>query len=80
MTVEKLISKLLRPITTGEDSAMNQSEILGITSTCSKQGAIGFGIAFHWLKSWLRTFKPITGRIYCNRGINFDSYLKTALQ
>ena len=64
MTVEKLISKLLRPITTGEDSAMNQSEILGITSTCSKQGAIGFGIAFHWLKSWLGTFKPITGRIY----------------
>ena len=64
MTVEKPISKLLRPITTGEDSAMNQSEILGITSTCSKQGAIGFGIAFHWLKSWRGTFKPITGRIY----------------
>jgi len=79
MTVEKPIPKLLRPITTGEDSAMNQSEILGISSTCSKQGAIGFGIAFHWLKSWLGTFKPITGRIYCNRGINFDSYLKTAL-
>ena len=48
MTVEKPISKLLlRPITTGEDNAMNQSEILGITRTCSKQAAIGFGFAFH---------------------------------
>ena len=59
MTVEKPLSKLLRPITTGEDSAMNQSEILGITSTCSKQGVIGFDIAFHWLKSWLGTCASI---------------------
>ena len=39
MTVEKPIPKLLlRPITTGEDSAMDQSEFLAITRTYSKRG------------------------------------------
>ena len=53
MTVEKPKPKqLLQPITTGADSAMNQSQILAITCNSLKaqekscvQGAIGFGFA-----------------------------------
>ena len=59
MTVEKPKQKqLFRPITTGEDSAMNQSQFLAITCNLLKawekacvHGAIGFGFASHWLKN-----------------------------
>ena len=64
MTVEKPKPKLLlRPITTGANSAMNQSEFLAITCNLRKareksraQGAIGFGFACNWLKNWCETF------------------------
>ena len=60
MTVEKPKAKqLLRPITTGSDSAMNQSQFLALTRNSLKarvkshvHGAIGFGFASHWLKNW----------------------------
>ena len=60
MTVEKPKSKrLLRPITTGTNSSMNQSQFLEIT--CNSPEAreksrvhvpigFGFGFASHWLK------------------------------
>ena len=59
MTVEKPKPKqLLQPITTGLDSAMNQSQFLAITCNSLKareksrvHGAIGFGFAAHWLKT-----------------------------
>ena len=62
MTVEKPKPKeLLRPITTGADSVMNQSEFLAITYNSLKareksrvHGAIGFGFASRWLKKWRR--------------------------
>ena len=87
MTVEKPKPKqLLRPITTGADSAMNQSEFLAITCNSLKarekwrvHGAIGFGFASHWLKNWREAFKPITKRSNRNHVITFDSHLKTAL-
>ena len=68
MTVEKPKPKqLLRPITTGADSATNQSQVLAITCNSLKareksrvHGAIGFGFASHWLKNWRQSFKPIT--------------------
>ena len=68
MTVEKPKPKqLLRPITTGANSAMNQSEFLVITCNSLKgreksrvRRAIGFGFASHWLKNWRESFKPIT--------------------
>ena len=62
MTVETPKPKqLLRPITTGADSAMNQSQFLA--TTCNSREAreksrvhgaigIGFGFASHWLKNW----------------------------
>ena len=64
MTVEKLIPKqLLRPIITGANSAMNQSQFLAITYNLLKareksrvHGAIGFGFASHWLKNWRELF------------------------
>ena len=87
MAVEKPKPKqLLRPITTGADGAMNQSQFLAIT--CSKlkareksrvHGAIGFGFASHWLKNWRESFKPIIKRSNRNHVITFDSHLKTAL-
>ena len=66
---------------------MNQSEFLTITCSYFKvqkkksrvQAAIGFGFAFHWLKSWRKNFKPITSRGNRIRVITFDSHLKTAL-
>ena len=87
MTVEKPKPKqLLQPITTGANSAMNQSEFLLITSNSLKgreksrvHGAIGFGFASRWLKNWRESFKPITERSNCNHIITFDSHLKTAL-
>jgi len=42
-------------------------------------GAIGFGLASHWLKNWRESFKPITKRCNRNHVITFDSHLKTAL-
>ena len=88
MTVEKPKPKqLLRPITTGADSAMNHSQFLAITcnslEACEKSrihGAIGFGFASHWLKNWCESFKPITKCSNCNHVITFDSHLKTALK
>ena len=89
MTVEKPKPKqLLRPITTGADSAMNQSQFLAITCNSLEareksrvHGAIGFGFGFasHWLKNWRKSFKPITKRSNRNHIITFDSHLKTAL-
>ena len=52
MTVEKLIpSKLLLPITTGENSAMSQSEFLAITCKLARA----------WC-DWHEVFKPVTKR------------------
>ena len=84
MTVEKPKPKqLLRQITTGTGSPMNQSKFLAITCNSLEarersrvHGAIGFGLASHWLKSWR---EPITKRSNRNHGITFDSHLKTAL-
>ena len=82
MTVEKPKPKqLLRPITTGANSAMNQSQFLAITCNSLEareksrvHGVIGFGFASHWLKNW-----PITKRSNHNHVITFDGHLKTAL-
>ena len=87
MTVEKPKPKqLLRPITTGANSATNQSQSLEITCNTLKareksrvHGAIGFGFASHWLKNWRESFNPITKRSNRNYIITFDSHLKTAL-
>ena len=87
MTVEKPKPKqLLRPITTGANSVMNQSEFLVITCNSLKgreksrvHRAIGFAFASHWLKNWRESFKPITKRSNRNHAITFDSHLKTAL-
>ena len=85
MTVEKPKPKqLLRPITTGAGSAMNQSQFLATICNLLKareksrvHGAIGF--ASYWLKNWRESFKPITKRSNRNHVITFDSHLKTAL-
>ena len=85
MTVEKPKPKqLLRPITIGASSAMNQSQFLAITGNSLEareksrvRGAIGFGFASHWLKNWRESFKPITTRGNRNHVIAFDSHLKT---
>ena len=87
MTVEKPKPKqLLRPITTGANSAMNQSQFLAITCNSLKEreksrvhGAIGFGFASHWLKNWHESLKPFTKRSNRNHVITFGSHLKTAL-
>ena len=88
MTVEKPKPKqLLRPITTGADSTMNQSQFLAITGCNSlkareksrARGAIGFGFASQRLKNWRESFKPNTKRSNRNHVITFDSHLKTAL-
>ena len=88
MTVEKPKSKqLLRPITTGANSAMNQSQFLAITCNSLEareksrvHGAIGFDFASHWLKIWRESLKPITKHSNRNHVITFDSHLKTALK
>ena len=87
MTVEKPKPKqLLRPITAGANSAMNQSEFLAIICNLLKareksrvHGAIGFDFASHWLKNWRESFKPIIKRSNRNHVITFYSHLKTAL-
>ena len=43
-------------------------------------GAIGFGLASHWLKNWRESFKPITKCSNHNHVIiTFDSHVKNAL-
>ena len=87
MTIEKLKPKqLLRPITTGAGSAINQSQFLAITCNSLEareksriRGVIGFACDSHWLKNWRESFKPITKRSNRNHVITFDSHLKTAL-
>ena len=87
MTVEKPKPKqLLRPITAGANSAMNQSQFLAITCSSLKaqekwrvHGASGFGFASHWLKIWHESFKAITKRSDRSHVITFDSHLKTTL-
>ena len=87
MTVEKPKPKqLLRPITTGANSAMNKSQFQAITCNSLEaweksrvHDAIGFGFASHWLKSCRDSFKPITKRSNRNHVITFDSHLKPAL-
>ena len=88
MTVEKPKPKqLLRPITTGAGSAVNQSQFLAITCNSLEArersrvyGAIGFGFDSHWLKNWRESFKPISKLSNRNHVITFDSHLKTALR
>ena len=85
MTVEKPKPKqLLRPITTGAGSVMNQLQFLAITCNSLEareksrvHGVIGF--AFDWLKNWRESFKPVTKRSIRNHVITIDSHLKTAL-
>ena len=91
MTIEKPKPKpkqLLRPVTTGTNSAMNQSQFLAITFNSREAReksrvhcAIGFGFGFasHWLKNWRDSLKPITKRSNRNHVITFDRHLKTAL-
>ena len=84
MTVERPKAKqLLRPITTGADSAINQSESMAITCNSleareksSVHGAIDFGFASYWLKNWRESFKPITKRSNRNHVITFDSHFE----
>ena len=67
MALEKPIPKqLLRPITTGANTAMNQSQFLANTYSLFKaqeksrvHGAIGFASASHCLKNWREFFEPI---------------------
>ena len=65
---------------------MNQSQFLAITCNSLEarellrvQGAIGFGLASHWLKNWRKSFKPIAKRSNRNHVITFDSHFRTAL-
>ena len=86
MTVEKPKPKqLLRPITTGANSATNQSQFLAITCNSFEsrekprvQGGIGFDFAFasHWLKNWRES---LSQSLSVAMVITFDSHLKTAL-
>ena len=86
MTVKKPKQKqLLQPITTGA-STMNQSQFLVIICNLLRvlekspvHGAIGFGLASHWLKNWHESFKPITKRSNRSHVITSYSHLKTAL-
>lgn len=86
MTVEKPKSKLfLRPITTGANSAMDQSQFPSTACNSLKMreksrihGAIGLGFASQWLENRRESFKPITNRSNCNDVITFDTHLKTA--
>ena len=57
--------QFLRPIITGVNCAMNQSQSLEIACNSLKardkctHGAIGFGFASHRLKNTRESFKPI---------------------
>ena len=56
--------ELLRPITTGENNAMNQSKFRAFTTInllqarekSPAQGEVGFGLTPHWLKKWREIF------------------------
>ena len=71
MTVGKpKAKKLLRLITTGAGSVMNQSQFLAITcnSLVAQEkscvhGLVGFGFDSHRLKNCRKSFKPITKHI-----------------
>ena len=88
MTIENpKPNQLLRPITTGANSAMNQSQFLAITCNSHKareksrvHSPIVFGLVSHWFKNWRDAFKPITKRSNRNHVITFNSHLKTALK
>ena len=63
MTVERPVRKLLRPTTTGTNSAMNQLEFLANTHKLLKvreksrtQGALGFGFCFSLVEKLTRDF------------------------
>ena len=61
MTVEKPKPKqFFRPITTGTNSTMNQSQFSATRSKRGKKslvrGAIDFGFTSHWLKNWRESF------------------------
>ena len=68
MTVKNPIPKeFIRPITTGANSAMSQSEFPVVYCNLPQlrekslvQGTIGFGFASHLLKIWLKMFLPFT--------------------
>ena len=87
MTVEKPKPKqLLRPITTGADSAINQPQFPAITCNSLEareksrvRGAVGLSFGSCRLKNWRESFKPIVKRSNRNYVITFDSHLKTAL-
>ena len=87
MTVEKPIpNELIRPMTTGACSMMNQSEFQEINCNLLKarhksrvQGAIGFGFATRWLRNWSEIYKPIPEHSNHNRVITFGSHLKSSL-
>ena len=85
MTIEKPKPKqLLRPITTGTNSSMNQSQFLAITCNLlevqEKSRVCGvIGSDSHWLKNWREYFKPITKCSNRNHVITFKSHIKTAL-
>ena len=85
MTVEKPKPKqLLRPISTGTNSAVNQRLAITCNSLEAREksrvpGAIGFGFASHWLKNWRESLRPINKRSSRNDVVTFDSHLKTAL-
>jgi len=80
MSVEKATPKLLlRPITTGVNNAMNQSEFLAITCNLPKAreksrvvAATDFYFSSHWLKIWRQIFEPITKRSNRNRPITLS--------
>ena len=83
MTVENPTPRQsFRPIATGANSAMNQSQFLAITCNSLKarekwrvHGAIGFGFSSHWLKNWPESFKPITkGKRYQSRNYIRQSF------
>ena len=65
---------------------MNQSQFLAIICNLLKaqeesrvHGAIGLGLACHWLKNWRESSQPITKRSNRNHVITLNSHLKTAL-
>lgn len=78
---KKLIPKwLLRPITTGENSAINWSEFLAVThkklkvpEKIARTRCICFGFASHWLKIWREIFKPINKRSNRNFRQSFEN-------
>ena len=79
---------LLSPITTRENSAINQLRFLEFTRNLLKargkshlQSVIDFGFASRWLKikNWRENFSSIIKRSNCNHIITVDSHLKIAV-